>query len=673
MPGPWSDTRQGAAFEQTTEWYESDLEENTEYEVEVAFNEDFSDAVRHTFRTQRTDRSVELRSVTINPEGDVAVMVDNLDFSRETDGAGSGVYNHTLNLVLDQPRSATVSAIAVSSQAQVVVDPPSLQLAAASFPQFTVTVTNSGRTRVYRFTISPTVPDLLEFDNVGSVTDITSDGTTTMWVSGSGLKAYGFHTKQELGEVPAFSGTSRNIAYDFTNETLWINNEEYDPADNYSATGRSVSFPGSTNFRVRSWHGDHLYAKQRANNGVWFVANTLTTARAASITLDIGRSGNNAVMWRNDDHYFVYNPGEILSSRFQVFNADLTRNTVLEDRFVGLESYVGNARPALWGSDTHLFLSRGFDEIIAYNLTTGVREITIGANFRGAGDFQLRRGGVINPRDLWGNAETMWVLNNELKNAEFTGDRTKLVAFNRSDGTYDASKTYDIQADVPFGQGLCGSTTHLFVLADRWLRAWTHAGVRDAARDLYVQPPARVVADKSSASACWFDGTNFAVVIPTLFSATIHWYAPDGTRLTTWDGATVAFGDHPLRPHRLNPPIMDDLVQSLVIASTAGAYVDAFDGVGTTAMFVSDDRRRIISFRVRTNPHPGIEHQNIYRWVESGRLYLSENTDFEEHFGFTAVTGLFRDGNDLWVIEPTLPVAAKFTIQSDGSIARNLS
>ena len=48
MPGPWSDTRQGVAFEQTTEWYESDLEDDTAYEVEVALAEDFSDAVRHT-------------------------------------------------------------------------------------------------------------------------------------------------------------------------------------------------------------------------------------------------------------------------------------------------------------------------------------------------------------------------------------------------------------------------------------------------------------------------------------------------------------------------------------------------------------------------------------------------------------------------------------------------
>ena len=40
--------------------------------------------------------------------------------------------------------------------------------------------------------------------------------------------------------------------------------------------------------------------------------------------------------------------------------------------------------------------------------------------------------------------------------------------------------------------------------------------------------------------------------------------------------------------------------------------------------------------------------------------------------GFTDATGLFRDGNDLWVIEPNILVAAKFTIQDDGTIVRNL-
>ena len=64
MPGPWIE-RRGQAFEQTTEWYESNLVQNTEYEIELSLNEDYSSAETGSFRTVRTDYDVTLRSVTI--------------------------------------------------------------------------------------------------------------------------------------------------------------------------------------------------------------------------------------------------------------------------------------------------------------------------------------------------------------------------------------------------------------------------------------------------------------------------------------------------------------------------------------------------------------------------------------------------------------------------------
>ena len=738
MPGPWSDTRQGVAFEQTTEWYESDLEENTAYEVDVAFNEDFSDAVRHTFRTQRTDRSVELRSVTINPEGDVAAVFDSIDYSRETDGAGSGVYNHILSLVLDQPRRAAVSAIAVSSQARVVVDPPNLQLAAASFPQFTVTVTNGGNTRTYRFTITPTVPDLLEFDNAGALSDIASDGAT-MWgaVRTQGIQAYDFFTKQKLGDVVALRGLTR-IAYDFTNETIWYTTEtsaaiEIDPSSNYAATGRRITFPST--IRALSWHGDRLYAKQRSNTSTWFIGNTLTTARAGSVDLDVQRFGNNAEMWRNDDNYFMYNNGAVQGERFRIFNVDRTRNTALEARFGGgdLEEWLVNAPATFWGNDTHLFV-QGRNVIRAYDLITGLRQITIGANFRGAGDLQLRRGGVVNPRDLWGNTSTMWVLNNNLENAEFTGDRTKLVAFNRADGTHNERLTFDIQDVIRAGQGICGNSTHMWALGDGWLRCWTHGGVRTPGLDLAVA---------EGAQSCFYDG--------------VHWWADDVAYNAAGGVVTprprllpnyASFRDQEVSGLDINAAALDNFTlrfgryripdttprfrctaqisvrgdirrSSLVVtrnpAAVFGArfdesirivgsglltYTETFtsvdDATDTTTTQETlglsggysldgipvfyDSYNRSTGFGSSISVSHSITGQ-VTRAVtceripsgEVARDWASSSLDLRRRAAFFGTTGLFRDGNDVWVIEPNLPVAAKFTIQSDGSIARNLS
>ena len=100
MPGPWIE-RRGQAFEQTTEWYESNLVQNTEYEIELSLNEDYSSAETGSFRTVRTDNDVTLRSVTITPQDQPPITFDDIDFTRETDGAGSGVYNHSLDVVLD--------------------------------------------------------------------------------------------------------------------------------------------------------------------------------------------------------------------------------------------------------------------------------------------------------------------------------------------------------------------------------------------------------------------------------------------------------------------------------------------------------------------------------------------------------------------------------------------
>ena len=132
---------------------------------------------------------------------------------------------------------------------------------------------------------------------------VARTGARSGVVVGLGIQAYDFFTKQPLGDVIEISGLTR-LAYDRTNATIWYTTEsrdaiEIDPADNYAATGRRISFPA--NIRAMSWHGDRLYAKHRANNGNWYIGNTLTAARAGSLTLSIGEFGNTADMWRNDD------------------------------------------------------------------------------------------------------------------------------------------------------------------------------------------------------------------------------------------------------------------------------------------------------------------------------------------------------------------------------------
>ena len=720
MPGPWIE-RETIAFKETEEWYESNLSQNTEYEVQVSFDEDFSRFGRGSFRTARTDNDVTLRSVTITPQDQPPITFADIDFTRETDGAGSGVYSHRLNVLLDQPRNATVTAVAMQSSARVVIEPNTIAIAAGLFPQFTVTITNGTASRVYRFTVLSTVPELLEFDNASQATlewDITSDGTSTMWVGDRdrGIHTYDFNTKAYLGFTAIRN--LEGIAYDNTNRTLWYSNggrtvTEVDPNNRYSATGRTIRMNGNCQFL--DWHDDILYAKRVANDGLWLTGNTSTLLVGANVNL-AGVSSSAGQMWRDDNNYFTIN-GINPRGAFRVYNTDLTRNMELEARFSEalLDDLNSSGSRGIWGNDTHIFVltrddSRSPFRISAFNRLTGTRDITIGANFRRPNDFQMRSAGVRNPVDLWGNSSTMWVLNNDIEETEFTGDVTKLFAFDRTTRLPIPRLDIEIEDVVPTGQGVTGNSTHIWVLADGWLRAWTHGGVRSSRQDVRVVEGATavhldssgvfwvsysdgVIAYNSAGGEQDVDKGTWAEIFPFAFNGlTMDPYVSEDTDGYALNGLVLQNIKHILRP--AIPERINVLLQRLVIyyscvqaeepneegltpvTCTALSYsvnqtitdsCTAFDtgistGGGALEPGIATSARRIIVSCHPADPSPAIPaHPG---WALSSTLDLEDN-------GFTQTSGMFRDGNSLWVIEQPISVAAHFTIQDDGTIVRS--
>ena len=531
MPGPWSETRTGTAAELTTEWYETGLDEQTEYEVEVALAENFAGAVTHRFTTQPTDRDVTLRSLSITPEGQPPIPFTEFDWTRETDGPGSDTYFYRLHITLDRARRATVNAAAVSNAATVTVDPMTIVLASGTFPTFDVLIENNGRQRTYSFSVAVTAPDQLEFDDISAPStmwDMASDGASTMWVGDRdrGVHVYDFNTKQHLGFL--VRNDLEGLAYDADNRTLWLSNatntvREY-TTDTLVRTGRSVRIGGRSQFLA--WYDGNLYCKNVANDARWWVVDTETARAAGSVDLT-GIRISAAHMWRDADHYFTV-AGINRASAFTAYNvSDNTQDTELTERYTALQDLIdqnGSSVRGLWGNATHFFLTMTLTEggvrksvITAFNRLTGNRDVTIGANFQGDFDFDLREGGVANAVDLWGNASTMWVLNNRIQDVTFTGNETKLVAFNRATRRPDRSKDIAISSLIPQGQCITGNATHLWVLGFGVLRCWTHAGARTPSLDISNVPANTVAVQYSDPGFfVWLSGQRFRATISNL-------------------------------------------------------------------------------------------------------------------------------------------------------------
>ena len=298
------------------------------------------------------------------------------------------------------------------------------------------------------------------------------------------------------------------------------------------------------------------------------------------------------------------------------------------------------------------------------------------------------------------------------RDLEFTGDRTKLVAFNRSTRVHDPDEDIDIQDVIATGQGVCGNATHLWVLADGWLRCWTHSGARDAARD--IRTP------EGAWTACWHNGTDvFISKSDDLF----RWNGSSWTRAGSDDfpdqalsGSVdgITFGSWtgvPTTGYALVGTVLTEATystQAEAFAVPGGNVANAFAAgqdaeralhaavrertrarhalyeclrsgddpdcrAQETGLLVAEEaiiravaaiHEALNALRLAELNPDSASRRDVTRWRSSRTFGLQE---------FLSATGLFRDGNDIWVIEPDILVAAKFTIQDDGTIVRNLS
>ena len=467
-------------------------------------------------------------------------------------------------------------------------------------------------------------------------------------------------------------------------------------------------------------------------------------------TSTLGRN-NLAAAWRDGDDLYAVRSSNGRDTRIFCFDWDSVERRSGKEIF-SLPS--DRILRGLWMDDEYAYLVDASNrKVVAFSRTTGREVRAVGAAFLGAGDFQLRDGGVVNPRDLWGNASTMWVLNNNIQNLEFTGDRTKLVAFNRANGSYDADKDIDIQDVIATGQGVCGNSTHLWVLADGWLRCWTHAGARTSSRDIRVA---------DGVETCFFDGqywwagqvaydsagnvasdatptyppllpgsvdrdyvgaigssdiravaVNFPRVaasryapVPgsarfrctetyTITGEVVHRISRQAYQRGALSALWTAVGD-PIVTERVDGEYRvewtDERAASEELSgrSLSGRVTlpNEYTAFTTTeGMQVSFQELTFESRQIAfTNIISGTETRETHSVTGSGMVAVecelislatrqwqptSQRSLLDE--SFSDAVGAFLDGNDLWVIEPNILVAAKFTIQDDGTIVRNLS
>ena len=230
-----------------------------------------------------------------------------------------------------------------------------------------------------------------------------------------------------------------------------------------------------------------------------------------------------------------------------------------------------------------------------------------GDNPRGTGFDLHSQNGM--PRGIWGNDETIWVVNNG------SGAGDKIFAYNRADGSRDASNDFDTlnAADNNSPTGICSDGTTMFVTdnTDSKVYAYTMSNKsRDNTQDIDLHM------SNSMPEGLWCDAnTVWVAEDDTAPHNDIFAYnRANGNRNTAVDfpGIDRQIGKSPAVYLNANP---------------RGIYSD-----GVTMFVVDDEDQRVYAWRMSNQSWDPLKDINLD----------DENTDPE---------GLWFDGRTLWVVD----------------------
>lgn len=730
MPGPWIEQPSQTADQTEEIWLVSDLTADTGYEVELSEQPDYSDPTRLTFRTQRTIRNTVLRSITVTPQTDSAFTLTDIDFTRAPLDGSPQLISH--RFTLSQAQSVTVTAQAESSRANVAIDTATQILASNIIRRFRITVTDGPSTRIYELSLLATAPELVEFNELTStlpsgfdrIDDMTGDKAgTTLWLldrtptnRGSTLYEVDFLT-QEFRRAITLPRDTIGVAYDDDRNVLWITSQR----GNITAlnTDGSASTLAGHNFNVAgitslAYHNDIIYAMRNAGGRHDIYRYSLSAASALSpfrLPSSAGTASQPGI-WVNDE--------AIYTSRRQGGSGNYINawNLMTGAAIDSLEGFRLNFFPqGIFGRDDLGLLFVGYtDETVrAYSLLSRTRVRTIGANFQRSKDIQLRRANLPFPRDLWGTSATIWVLGTNPNDLDLTGLTTRLHAFVRSTFAPDARQDIDISeiaAEVPIG--VCGNDPDIYVLTGTHMRCWNKNRNRQAGLDFAhnIENP----------KSCWHDGTHIWIATDdALFRLDLRgrpvatvadqrlligidacsvspWqgvgteaYLLNGLQLGLWEvvhkpqetipplyrctrTVTTSYAFAPIRPRSglLGAPAAQDP------DNAESVLLDLFQATTTRTVYFSD-RDESSTSTVTQNLGGSLVTitTTVTCVLARPAVTLRERDEWDPRYtkdleeeGFTTATGLFRDGNEAYVIEDTLGVAAHLTIGADGSISR---
>ena len=204
-------------------------------------------------------------------------------------------------------------------------------------------------------------------------------------------------------------------------------------------------------------------------------------------------------VWGNADTIWVANDSTGAGNKIFAYNRATGARDSSKD-FNTLNAAGNTDIQGIWSDGTTMFVVDYVDDkLYAYTVSTKARD--------SSKDITLNSGNN-NPRGIWGNADTIWVSEDD------TEPDNKIYAYTRSNGNHDSSKDFDTLNDAGNTdvEGIWSDGTTMWVADpnDDKVYAYKMADEsRDAGKDFDL------VSDNDDPKGMWSDGDTVYVVDPT--------------------------------------------------------------------------------------------------------------------------------------------------------------
>ena len=387
----------------------------------------------------------------------------------------------------------------------------------------------------------------------GAPRGIWSDGTTMFVVDAGDLKLYAYNMSDKshdsAKDIPIDSANDLPRGVWGNADTIWVaENELNDSSDKIFAYKRSDGthdtakdfttlngagnnaprgiWSDGTTMWVADTDDDKLFAYRMADRsrdpdkdidlhsdnehsrGIWSDGNVMLVTDANDDKAYIytlygillhSNNGTPRGVWGNDDTIWVANDSTGAGNKIFAYNRATGARDSSKD-FNTLNAAGNTDIQGIWSDGTTMFVVDYVDDkLYAYTVSTKARD--------SSKDITLNSGNN-NPRGIWGNADTIWVSEDD------TEPDNKIYAYTRSNGNHDSSKDFDTLNDAGNTdvEGIWSDGTTMWVADpnDDTVYAYKMADEsRDSDKDFDL------VSDNDDPKGMWSDGDTVYVVDPT--------------------------------------------------------------------------------------------------------------------------------------------------------------